>query len=438
MKMKSLLAVFVCAFVKGMDNGLGRTPPLGWNTWLTCGEATCGHDNCNEEEVKSAALAMKQNGMHELGWNYVNLDDCWALARNSTDQRLMWDSSRFPSGIPALTEWLHNLGFKFGLYTSAGNQTCSSGGRPIKVPGSRGHYDLDAKTFADWGVDYIKLDWCGDIKDQVWEGKTAHEQFSAAVNQSGRAMFLEVVAGFFFLGADTVHKYANSWRFCEDHHDAWSSTVEQLQCRADQKTSGFGAPGGWPYQDFLVTGGAGCKTAPHCPGEGQSDDSYRAEFTLWSLVQSPLIVATDVRNMTPVMTQALLNEEMIQIHQNTTTPPGSLLGVWTCTNPLNCQIWGRCIGRPAATIDSADIATKSGNDAASTPLCTEWMVALLNTGDTSHSITAKWSLLGWQVSQKATVRDLWAHTGLPDTDAGEFTAKVAPHGVVAVKLTASN
>lgn len=79
--------------------------------------------------------------------------------------------------------------------TSAGNQTCSSGGRPITVPGSRGHYELDAKTFAEWGVDYVKFDWCGDIKDQILQGKTAHKEWAAAMNASGRAMFLEVVAG---------------------------------------------------------------------------------------------------------------------------------------------------------------------------------------------------------------------------------------------------
>ena len=140
-----------------LDNGAGRTPPLGWSTWKTCADAHCTHDMCSESEVLSAAAAMKANGMQALGWEYVNLDDCWASSRSPTDATLQWDSQRFPSGIPALIDQLHAQGFKFGLYTSAGNQTCSSGGRPIKVPGSRGHYDLDVATFASWGVDYIKL-----------------------------------------------------------------------------------------------------------------------------------------------------------------------------------------------------------------------------------------------------------------------------------------
>ena len=128
-----------------LDNGVGRTPPLGWNSWETCGEKTCGHDICNETEIKSVALGMKSNGMYDLGYNYVNLDDCWAYPRDTKTQQLTWDPSRFPDGLPNLISWLHKEGFKFGLYTSAGNVTCSSGGRPMPIPGSKGHYELDAK-----------------------------------------------------------------------------------------------------------------------------------------------------------------------------------------------------------------------------------------------------------------------------------------------------
>merc|ERR1712000_462467 len=104
------------------------------------------------------------------------------MGRNATTNRLRWDPKRFPSGMPSLASWLKEEGFFLGLYTSAGNQTCSSGGRPVAIPGSRGFYDLDAQTFADWGVSYIKLDWCGDIKKQLSAGAKAHKDFAAAVN----------------------------------------------------------------------------------------------------------------------------------------------------------------------------------------------------------------------------------------------------------------
>ena len=105
---------------------VGRVPPLGWSSWKTCGDAACTHDYCDEEEVKSTALAMLSNGMANLDWNYLLLDDCWASPeRNSTSGALTWDKGRFPSGIPDLVSWLHARGLRFGLYTSAGNQTCS-------------------------------------------------------------------------------------------------------------------------------------------------------------------------------------------------------------------------------------------------------------------------------------------------------------------------
>lgn len=400
-----------------MNNGVGRTPPLGWNTWMTCGDPTCGHDVCNEAEVKSSAQALIDNGMQALGWTYVNLDDCWADSRTGPNNTLTWDASRFPSGIPALVDWLHSKGLKFGLYTSAGNQTCSSGGRSHPIPGSRDHYALDAETFAAWGVDYIKFDWCGDIKKELAQGKSAHKEFAAAVLGSSKpGMFLEVVAGYFFLFGE-IANYANSWRFCEDHHDSWKSLTEAVTCRVDQVHNATGSPGGWAYMDFLMTGGAGCSPfskGPHCPS--MTDDEYRTEFVLWSLTQSPLIVATDVRNMTPIMTEALLNKELLDIHQSVSTPPGRFLAEWMCDEPLHCQVWGRKLNG-------------DGSD---------WMVALVNTGKKSHSITVKWSVLGWPKSQQAHIRDLWVHQDIPDGPfSSMFETKVPSHGTTVVRISAA-
>jgi alpha-galactosidase len=101
--------------------------------------------------VQSAAQAMIDNGMQALGWNYINLDDCWAYSRDNVTNQLTWDTDRFPNGMDGLASWLHERNFKFGLYTSAGDATCSSGGRPITVPGSEGYFTEDAQAFASWG-----------------------------------------------------------------------------------------------------------------------------------------------------------------------------------------------------------------------------------------------------------------------------------------------
>lgn len=401
-----------------LDNGVGRRPPLGWNTWKTCGENTCGHDVCNEQEVKSVAQAMLTNGMTALGYDYVNLDDCWASPdRDPETTALTWDAARFPSGIPALVDWLHARGLKFGLYTSAGNATCSSGGRPRPIPGSRDHYDIDAKTFASWNVDYVKFDWCGDIKKQVLKGKQAHVDFARAMNSSGRAMFLEVVAGYFFLW-DEIATVANSWRFCTDHHDEWKSTNVEITCRIDQTRKSAGSPGGWPFMDMLITGGQGCSPfskGAHCPG--QTDDEYRTAFAVWSLAQSPLIVASDPRKMTSVMNQTLLNKDLVGLHQSTATPPGKHLAYWECAEPLMCEVWGREIFANG----------------------TSWMVALVNHGEKAHNITVGWKELGFEDGAEATVVDIWdpQRAVVEGSAKVSYTAHVPPHGSAVVRVTKS-
>jgi alpha-galactosidase len=128
----------------------------------------CTHDYCDEYEVKANAQAMLDNGMHAIGFEYVLLDDCWGYGRDPATNQLQWDNDRFPSGMPALADWLHERGLKFGLYTSLGDETCNSGGHPFPIPGSEGYFEIDAQTFASWGVDHVKMDWCGDVKDQFF------------------------------------------------------------------------------------------------------------------------------------------------------------------------------------------------------------------------------------------------------------------------------
>ncbi|MEO1649239.1 MAG: S1 RNA-binding domain-containing protein, partial [Pseudomonadota bacterium] len=114
-------------------------------------------------------------------------------------------------------------------------------------------------TFAEWEVDYVKLDWCGNVKHQPWKGPKYHREFGQAMLDAARPMYLETVAGYFFLGKE-ISDYANAWRFCEDHHDEWESTLENMLCRGDQHATAVtaGEPGAWPYMDFLMTGGQGC------------------------------------------------------------------------------------------------------------------------------------------------------------------------------------
>lgn len=404
----------VCALlhvVLGYNNGEGITPPMGWNTWCTMG--TCGnmqqdllHDVCNENEVMSVAEAMISNGMYELGYRYINMDDCWASMTRAANGSIQWDAMRFPSGIPALANFMHERGLKLGLYTSAGSTTCSSGGRPYNIPGSYGHYAQDAESFASWGVDYVKIDWCG--KD-LTNASLQHTEFSQALNATGRHIFLELCRGYSLPPPAYCPEVAQSWRVTGDHQDVFSSTLYEIAALVNQSYQA--GPYHWNYADFLMTGGAGCDgfNSYHCPG--QTNTEYISEFSLWAIAQSPLIVATDIRNMTEIMNLVLLNSEIITMHQDTRTPAGDFVSYGACAAesqiPLPCQLWGRNLYNTST-----------------------YAAVLFNTGNDIHNITFPFDLIeGWSSTTQAVVRDLWLHEDLPDVYDGEFTAEVPSHGV---------
>jgi alpha-galactosidase len=254
-------------------------------------------------------------------------------------------------------------------------------------------------------------------------------------------MYLEVVAGYWFLQHETA-EYANAWRFCGDHHDDWENTVGCVACRKDQGVFPFnlttGTAGAWPYMDFLMTGGQGC--APyeegvegmHCPQ--QSDAQYATEFSLWSLTQSPLVVSTDVRNLTSIMQQALLNTELLDAHQSTATPPGTLRGTggddesFLCTG---CQVWARDLLSVPPSSSSLSPSSQSSSV----------MVALVNwgVGASAQDVTATWGMLGLPEGTPVQVRDLWTHQDWPEAvgaDTSSITAEgVGPGGTVVLQLT---
>eukprot|EP00948_MAST-09A_sp_MAST-9A-sp1_P002998 g2998.t1 len=397
MMIKSLvcfISLILCVYSYKISNTSHKRPPLGWSSWMTCTETDCVHDHCTESEVKSIVLALQSSGLQKLGYNWVILDDCWADYRNPSTKKLVWDVERFPSGIPNLISWLHERNFYFGLYTSAGNE---------------GYYDIDAKMFADeWFVDYVKLDWCGDVHKEPLKLRKQHIEWATAVENTERGFFMEVVAGYFGL-LGNINQYANAWRFCEDHADEWSKTNEQILCRDILVQKANGKPGGWPFMDLLMTGGRGCTmqngtVVPHCPG--QTDDEYRLSFTLWSLLQSPLLIATDLRVLTPAMKDILTNEKLLALHQNIDVPPGHRLSHWYCSEPLSCTIWGRQI-----------------NDS-------QWLVALVNTGKMAHKITLSMKLLGFDEKTQVVLQNVWQVDHNVSATA-TFTTAVNSHSVMA-------
>jgi len=377
--------------VMANNNGLGALPPMGWNTWCTAGP--CVLDYCNETEVMSVAKAMSENGMQKLGFTYVNLDDCWIAKTRDNVGKIAWDPARFPSGLPSLITSLHKMGFLFGLYCSAGYGTCV-GNRP----GSYGHYDLDADTFASWGVDYVKMDWC---QTTGLDQQTQTDQFAQSLNKTGRQIWFNFHCG--HPPQEWCAKDGNSYRIGPDHIDEWSNSMKSISAlKGLGKSAG---PGHWNDPDFLETGGQGCSNGdPHCPG--QTDVEYRTIFSIWCIVNAPLLVSTDVRVLTPIMKEVLLNKELIDVNQDKLATSGDVIATVGCPG---CLVWGKPLADGS------------------------WAVGLFNSDNVAHSMMLDFTDVG-KMGATLMVRDLWKHADLGSM-IGNVTAMVGPHETVVYKLS---
>ena len=420
----------------GVNNGLGRRPAMGWNTW--CSGGTCGTDVCTEGEIHAVAQALIDSGLAAAGYSMVALDDCWEATERDAAGMIQPDPDRFPSGMAALGEWLHSRDLTFGIYTSLGFSVCNLGGHKTHPPGSFTHETADAKTFASWGVDYLKGDWC-DARHLDMQNVTT--VMSAAVNASGREIwFMYHCDGTF---APWCPMLGPSSRVSPDHFDCWASTdpgncghptssghgtgdiIERLSGVGVH--SGAQAGGGWWWADWdlLMIGGQSCavNSSAHCAG--QSDVEYRSEFTFWALASSPLIFATDPRNLTAIMAEVLLNTELISVNQEPN--PGVGIGITRLSQApcggggggggaLPCQLWHRAPGSDGSHY-----------------------VVLYNPnarGGANVSFGFSFAELGLPATATVALRDVWAHSELGAfTGAYTSPADIQPHEARALRVT---
>jgi alpha-galactosidase len=410
-----------------INNGLGRTPLMGWSTW--CTEGGCSRDVCSEGELQSVAQALIDTGLQRLGWTTIAMDDCWSAWNRSASGELQPDPTRFPSGMRALTDWLHDRGFLAGTYISLGYETCHAdpAGRPIT--GSYPHFELDAATLVtQWGFDYVKGDWCKPGSLDIGNTTT---WMAAALNATGVPNRFSFHG---FPGFPWTMASGNYARVFEDHHDTWTSGNTELAGTGDiigllaltnaSAYAGCGQPaayggGCWfPDLDFLMTGGQGCADARpggHCPG--QMDAEYRTEFTFWALGSSVLLLATDPRNLTAVMRQALFNTELIAVNQDGT--PGVVLrAALPCgsggglTQP--CQLWHRTnsTGAHFVVVYNPNNATTAGGVA----------------------FTFAQAAASLPADAPVAARDLWAHADLGSFTGGMGVGDLGPHEARALQL----
>lgn len=368
--------VLVAASHNSVPNGLALTPPMGWNSW--------NHFGCNvsSELIRETADAMVASGMRDAGYRYVVIDDCWQVGRDG-DGRIVADSSRFPEGMKALADYVHSKGLLFGLYTDAGRKTCE--GRP----GSYGYEEVDANTYAEWGVDYTKVDWC---HAEGLDAPTRYRIIRDALANSGRPIVFSICEW----GSNQPWQWAagvgNLWRTTGDIRDNWNSMLSIVDL-SSQYWSAAG-PGHWNDPDMLEVGNG-----------GMSADEYRSHFSLWAMMAAPLIAGNDLRDLTATTRDILTNREVIAIDQDSLGVQGKLVQ----SGPPEHQVWSRPL--------------KDGSRA----------VVLLNRSSAPAKMHADWGRIGIKVDS-ARVRDLWAHE---DKGAfrGGYGSDVPSHGVVMLRVT---
>ncbi len=275
-----------------------RTPPMGWNSWNTFGP------NINEELIKTTADAMVENGLLEAGYNYLVIDDCWAERTRDENHRLVPSKEKFPSGMKAVADYVHSKGLKFGMYSCSGTLTCAG------YPSSFQYEFIDAATFAEWGVDFLKYDYC--FKPQSVRGDLLYKRMGMALANCGRDILFSACSW----GADKTHEWikttgAHMWRSTGDINDSWQSIKDLYDKQiALQPYNGKGC---FNDMDMLVVGMNG---KGNVGLKGCTTEEYRTHFSMWAFFNSPLMIGCDIRDMTPETKEILTKKEIIGINQD--------------------------------------------------------------------------------------------------------------------------
>jgi len=359
------------------DNGLARTPPMGWNSWNKFA------GRIDDATVRGIADAMAVNGMRDAGYIYVNIDDTWEGERDTNGN--IHPNQKFPD-MKALADYVHSKGLKLGIYSSPGPNTCEG------YEGSYGHEEQDARTYAAWGIDYLKYDWCGAFtlyKDS--EMQAVYQKMGDALLASGR----DIVFSLCQYGLDDVWRGGpegggNLWRTGGDISDSWESmsSIGFNQSRL----APYARPGHWNDPDMLEIGNG-----------HMTDIEYRTHMSLWSMLAAPLIAGNDVRNMSASIHDILTNPEVIAIDQDKAGHQAKR--VWQAGQQ---EIWSRGL---------------AGGDTA---------VAVFNRAAQDARIKFRWADAGI-LRPPSHIRDLWRHTEQRAAGA-EYLADVPGHGVVLLRV----
>lgn len=381
---------FISNSIKGQVNSVAPTPPMGWMSWYPF------VDKIDENKIMEVADAMVNSGLRDAGYTLLQLDDGWMASSRDKDGKQIADTVRFPRGMKFLADYVHSRGLKIGIYSSNGKQTCAG------YPGSYNNEELDAKTYAEWGIDYLKYDACGDKEGH--SDKELHTRMSIALKKTDHPILFEIC----IFSSGETHLWgaeiADMWRTGGDivkwidknpevTYQNWYENLNQVIGKES-----YAGNGHWNDPDNLIV--------DYPRNNKQTFEEQKAQFSLWSIIAAPLILGNDVRNMTPEARIILLNKEVIAINQDKAGKQGIRI----------------------KSDDQMEIWVKQLHD-------DNKAVVLFNKKESSAKLTVNFAEI--DMSQKVKVRDLWECS-----DNGVFTdlysANVASHGVVMIKLKNKN
>jgi alpha-galactosidase len=369
----SLLLISLISFAQEVK--LAPTPPMGWMSWNIMSE------NPNEKDIKEIADAMVASGMVKVGYQYIFLDDCWQGGRDHKNN-IIADAKKFPSGIKALADYLHSKGMKLGIYSDAAPLTCGG------FTASLNFEEQDAKTFASWGIDYLKYDYCNAPED-VETAKKRYGKMAKALRNSGRA----IVFGICEWGPREPWNWAaevggQSWRTTFDIRDKWIDVEGKggvgiynvVDKNAD--LGQFSGPGKWNDGDMLVAGLNGIKGPSSAyNGVGCTQIEYQSQMSLYSMLNSPLYASCDIRKINDVTKAIFTNNEIIALNQDA-------LGK-QAERKIKNEVWDVFV-RPLANGDFA--------------------IAILNKANSSQIAKINFEDLG--LNDQYELKDLWQHKNI--------------------------
>jgi len=271
-----------------LSDGLAPKPPMGWNSWNRFGV------KIDEALVLETAEAMVTSGLRDAGYRYVVIDDGWMASERDRNGNFVADPEKFPAGMKELADRIHSLGLRFGIYTDAGTKTCQD------LPASLGYEFRDARRFAEWGVDYVKVDWC---HTDGMGPRALYAKWAMALRATGRPIVLSICEWGRARPWEWAGELGHLWRTSWDIQPEWSSIVTILDRQAELHP--FAGPDHWNDPDMLEVGN----------GELTGDQS-RAHFAMWAMLAAPLMAGNDLRTMTDEVREILIAPEIVAIDQD--------------------------------------------------------------------------------------------------------------------------